>query len=213
MPGRAGFLTDRRTVIWIVIAVLVVGTAIGVASTLRLTGWPSKPVADALPDRKVLTLSGKVRVIGEPLISPLSARSCVMYETFASLYEWPKDEDSEGPKEKALAGQISKREMRAFELVTTVGVVSIDATDADLELAPTPVFPRFPEREARFLREHDKDERLIENATFEEVTVDPDSLVSVRGLAIVGDKDTIRLVQDGDNPIVIGVPRASAISQ
>lgn len=198
--------------IWIVIAVLVVGTAIGVASTLRLTGWPSKQVIDELPDRKVMTLTGTVRVVGEPLVSPLSARSCVMYETFASLYEWPKDEDSEGPKEKSLAGQISKREMRAFELVTSIGVVSVDATDADLELAPTPVFPRFPEREAKFLREHDKDERLIENATFEEVTVDPDSLVSVRGLAIVDAKDVIRLVPDGDNPIVIGSPRANAIS-
>ncbi len=200
--------------IWIVIAVLVVGTAIGVASTLRLTGWPRKHVAAELPDRKVLTLTGKVRVVGEPLISPLSARSCVMYETFASLYEWPRDEDSEGPpvKEKALAGQISKREMRAFELVTSLGVVSVDATDADLELAPTPVFPRFPEREAKFLREHDKDERLIENAMFEEVTVDPDSLVSVRGLAIVDAKDAIRLIPDGDNPIVIGSPRATAIS-
>lgn len=197
--------------IWIVIVVLVVGTAIGVASTLRLTGWPSKQVADQLLDRKVLTLTGSVRVVGEPLVSPLSARSCVMYETFASLYEWPKDEDSEGPREKALAGQISKREMRAFELVTSIGVVSVDATDADLELAPTPVFPRFPEREAKFLREHDKDERLIENATFEEVTVDPDSLVSVRGLAIVDAKDAIRLVPDGDNPIVIGTPRASVL--
>lgn len=198
--------------IWIVVIVLVVGTAIGVASTLRLTGWPSKQVIEGLPDRKVMTLTGTVRVVGEPLISPLSARSCVMYETFASLYEWPKDEDSEGPKEKALAGQLSKRELRPFELVTSIGVVAIDATDADLELAPTPVFPRFPEREAKFLREHDKDERLIENATFEEVTVDPDSLISVRGLAIVDANDSIRLVPDGDNPIVIGSPRASVMT-
>lgn len=198
--------------IWIVVTVLVVGIVIGVASTLRLTGWPSKQVAEGLPDRKVMTLTGTVRVVGEPLISPLSARSCVMYETFASLYEWPKDEDSEGPREKSLAGQLSKRELRAFELVTSIGVVAIDATDADLELAPTPVFPRFPEREAKFLREHDKDERLIENATFEEVTVDPDSLISVRGLAIVDANDSIRLVPDGDNPIVIGSPRASVMS-
>ena len=44
------------------------------------------------------------------------------------------------------------------------------------------------------------------------ITVDPDSLVSVRGLAIVDAKDVIRLVPDGDNPIVIGSPRANAIS-
>ena len=143
--------------IWIVVAVLVAGLALGVASTLRLTGWrPGQRVLDeALPDRKVATLTGTVRMIGEPLISPLSARSCVVYETFASLYEWPKDEDSEGPREKALAGQLSKREMVPFELVTAAGVIRVDATDADLELAPTPVFPRFAEREAKFLREHE----------------------------------------------------------
>ena len=200
--------------IWIVVVVLVVGLAIGISSTIRLTGWRpgQKQLPDELPDRKVITLTGTVRVIGEPLISPLSARSCVMYETFASLYEWPKDEDSEGPREKALAGQISKREMVPFELITSLGIVRIDSTDADLELAPTPVFPRFPEREAKFLREHDKDERLIENATFEEITVDPDSLISVHGLAIVDSEDSIRLVADGDNPIVIGVPRASVLA-
>ncbi len=202
--------------IWIVVVVLVVGLAIGVVSTIRLTGWRpgQKALAEEaeLPDRKVVTLTGIVRVIGEPLISPLSASRCVVYETFASLYEWPRDEDSEGPKEKSLAGQLSKREMVPFELVTSVGVVLIDAVDADLELAPTPVFPRFPEREARFLREHEKDERLIENATFEEVTVDPDSLVSVHGLAIVESPTKIRLIADGDNPIVIGVPRAQPVT-
>lgn len=199
--------------IWIVVAVLVIGTAVGVASTLRLTGWPSKQIAgDDLMENKVVTLTGTVRVVGKSLESPLSARTCVMYETFASLYEWPKDEDSEGPKEKSLAGQISKREVVPFELVTSIGVVKIDTTDADLELAPTPVFPRFPEREAKFLREHDKDERLVENATFEEVTVDPDSLISVHGLAIVDADDTLRLVPDGDNPIVIGTPRASVLT-
>jgi len=199
--------------IWLVVVVLVVGMAVGIASTLRLTQWrPGRQLeGEPLPDRKVVTLTGTVRVVGEPLIAPLSARSCVMYETFASLYEWPKDEDSEGPREKALAGQLSKRALIVFELVTSMGVVTIDATDADLELAPTPVFPRFPEREARFLREHDKDERLIENATFEEITVDPDSLISVHGLAIEDSPGKIRLTADGDNPIVIGVPRASVI--
>lgn len=200
--------------IWIVVGVLVIGTAIGVVSTLRLTGWPGRRALEApeLPDRQWVTLTGTVRLLGEPLISPLSARSCVMYETFVSLYEWPKDEDSEGPRDRALAGQLSKRALIPFELVTAVGVVRIDGTDADLELAPTPVFPRFPEREAKFLREHDKDERLIENATFEEVTVDPDSLISVQGLAIVERDDSLRVVADGDNPIVIGVPRARSMA-
>jgi len=34
----------------------------------------------------------------------------------------------------------------------------------------------------------------------------------VHGLAIVDADDTLRLVADGDNPIVIGTPRASVLS-
>jgi hypothetical protein len=202
--------------IWLVVGVLVIGLAIGIVSTVRLTGWRPGQRAEEealLTDRKVATLTGTVRVIGEPLISPLSANRCVVFETFVSLYEWPKEEDSEAAKDapKVLAGQIAKREMIPFELVTAAGVVLVEVSEVDLELSPTPVFPRFPEREARFLREHDKDERLIENATFEEITIDPDALVSVHGLLIVESPTKARLVADGDNPIVIGVPRASVI--
>ncbi len=205
--------------IWVVVAVLLVGLVIGIASTVRLTGWrpgrkPEGEEEQPLRDRRIATLTGTVRLIGEPLISPLSANRCVVFETFVSIYEWPKEADSEAAKDapKVLAGQIAKREIIPFELVTAAGVVLVESTNVDLELSPTPVYPRFPEREARFLREHDKDERLIENATFEEITIDPDSLVSVHGLVIVESPTKIRLVADGDNPIVIGVPRASVIT-
>jgi hypothetical protein len=204
--------------IWVVVIVLVIGLAVGIVSTIRLTGWrPGQRTWDEeeglLADRKVATLTGTVRLIGEPLISPLSANRCVVFETFVSLYEWPKEDDSEAAKDapKVLSGQIAKREIIPFELVTAAGVVLVEATEVDLELSPTPVYPRFPEREARFLREHEKDERLIENATFEEITIDPDALVSVHGLVIVESPTKARLVSDGDNPIVIGVPRASVI--
>jgi hypothetical protein len=207
--------------IWVVVIVLVVGLAVGVISTLRITGWrPGQRAIEAeqvFADASVVTLTGTVRVIDEPLISPLSASRCVMFESYANLYEWPggakKDDDTEGPKApKALAGQVVQRKMIPFELVTAAGTVLVDATEADLELAPTPVFPRFPEREARFLREHDKDERLIENATFEEITVDPDSLVSIHGRVVVESPTKVRLVADGESPLVIGVPRASVMS-
>lgn len=202
---------------WIVVAVLVGGIAIGTISTLRLVRWSPRRAGndDGIEDRSVVTVTGTVKLIGEGLISPLSARRCVMYEAYANLYEWQKAKKEEGEEDKkVLAGQIAKREMVAFELETSVGTVSIEGTEADLELQPTPVFPRIPEREARFLREHDRDERLIENATFEEITVDPDELISVQGLAIVDPKSPakIRLVADGDNPLVIGTPRRTAVS-
>ena len=53
--------------------------------------------------------------------------------------------------------------------------------------------------------------RNMSASTFEEITIDPDSVVSVHGMLIVESPTRARLVADGDNPIVIGVPRASVI--
>lgn len=204
--------------LWLVLFVLVVGLAIGVAGTLRLVQWTPRgaPPANAddsqIVDGAEVTVTGTVRILGEPLISPLSARSCVLYETFASLYEEPGAEP-EAPR--ALVAQLAERKMIAFELLTSLGVIVIegDAGDAvDLELSPTPVFPRRPEREARFLREHERDERLIETTTFEELTIDPDALISVRGRAVVESPTKLRIVGSADQPLVIGAPRPRAVS-
>ncbi len=196
---------------WIVVAVLVGGLAVGTVSTLRLVRWSPRRAGndDGIEDRKVVTITGTVKIIGEPLISPLSARRCVMFEAYANLYEWQKEGEED---KKVLSGQLAKRQMVPFELETSIGTVLIDGTEADLELQPTPVFPRRPEREALFLREHERDERLIENATFEEVTIDPDELISVQGLAIVESPTSLKLVADGDKPLVIGTPRRTAVT-
>lgn len=197
--------------IWIVVIVLIVGLGVGVFGTLRLVQWSPRPHTLAndddseIRDGEQVTVTGTVRILGEPLISPLSARRCVMFETYASLYE----EQLEGAP-RVLSGQLCERGMVPFELETSLGVILIDGTEADLELAPTPVFPRRPEREAKFLREHDKDERLIETTTFEELTIDPEALVSVQGKAIVEGPTKIRIVGAPDRPLVIGVPRKAA---
>jgi hypothetical protein len=204
--------------IWIVLIVLVGGLAVGVLGTLRLVHWrPVRPELandddSQIKDGTVVTVTGRVRLVGEPLITPLSARRCVMYEAYANLYEW-NDGDGEGDKDKkTLMAQLARSAMVPFELETSIGIIAIDGTDADVELVPVPVFPRRPEREALFLREHDRDERLIENAKFEEVSVDPDSLVSVTGLAVVEGPTKIRITADGDRPIIIGVPRKAAVA-
>lgn len=189
-----------------VVAVLVGAVAIGVIGTLRLVRWsPRRALAgepDTIEDGDRVTVTGTVRIAGEPLISPLSARRCVVYETYASLYEEPA-----GDAPRALVAQLAERRMVPFELETELGVIVVDGTEADLELAPTPVYPRIPEREARFLRAHERDERLIETTTFEEITIDPDALISVRGKAIVESPAKVRLVGDPDRPLVIGTPR------
>jgi hypothetical protein len=190
----------------IVVLVLVGSLAVGVIGTLRLIHWSPRralatPTAE-LGDGDHVTVTGTVRIVGEPLISPLSARRCVLYEAYASLYE---EAAPDGPR--ALVAQLARRAMVPFELETSLGVILIDGTEADLELAPAAVYPRIPEREARFLREHDRDERLIETATFEELTVDPEALISVQGQAVFDAPTKIRLVGTPDRPLVIGTPR------
>jgi hypothetical protein len=85
-------------------------------------------------------------------------------ESYANLYE---ENDGEG-EPRTLKAQLARRGMVPFELVTSLGVILVDGTEADLEIAPTPVYPRLPEREALFLREHDRDERVIDTSTFED---------------------------------------------
>ena len=197
----------------IVLIVLIVSLGVGVIGTLRLVRWsPRRPELaneddSQIVDGTVVTLTGTVRIVDEPLISPLSAQRCVMFESYANLYE-----PTEGAAEpRTLVAQLAKRGMQPFELETSIGVILVDATEADLELVPTPVFPRRPEREALFLREHDRDERTIESTTFEEISVDPGSLVSVRGKAVVESPTKIRLVADREQPLVIGTPRKSPV--
>ncbi len=192
-----------------VIVMFVVGAAC-IAGTLALVrgrprALPAPPQALIVNDRDVVTLTGTVSIAGEPLISPLSARRCVLFEAYANLHEITGEK-------RTLIAQLAKRGMVPFELETSFGNVVVDGTEADLELLPTPVFPRRPEREAAFLREHDRAESLVESTTFEEISVDPDSLVSVRGLALVDAAGKIRLVGHGEElPLRIGTPRRSAV--
>lgn len=197
------------------IALLVTGVALlGLAGGLVIAyRRPPAPVPtpdsrhEPLVDRAIVTITGTVTILGEPLITPLSARRCVMYETYANLYE-----TKEGEK-RALVAQLAKRAMIPFGLETALGLIVVDGTEADLELVPTPVFPRRIERELAFLREHDRGEDVVESTTFEEISVDPDSLISVRGMARVeGEPPKIRLVAHGEQlPLLIGVPRRAPV--
>ena len=181
----------------------------------RSTPEPA-PAEPELADRAIVTITGTVQILGEPLISPLSARRCVMYESYANLYE-PISEDRDPETKRTLIAQLAKRAMIPFGLETALGVIVVDGTEADLELVPTPVFPRRPEREMAFLREHDRAPALADTTTFEEISVDPDSLVSVRGMALVEGEPPnhkIRLVAHGEQqPLTIGTPRRTTVQR
>ncbi|MCW5801319.1 MAG: hypothetical protein KIT31_02820 [Deltaproteobacteria bacterium] len=173
---------------------------------------PEAPPASAprLADGEVVTVTGTVRAIGAPLVSPLAARSCVLYEAYANIYE-----TNDGPH-RALAAQIFDRRMAPFELETSLGTIVVDDVEAELELLPRPVFPRRIEREVAFLRQHGREPALAHTTGFEETTIDPGALVAVHGLVRVEASDgdaRIRLTRLGDEaPMTIGPPKRTVLA-
>ncbi|HEU0033545.1 MAG TPA: hypothetical protein VFQ53_23095 [Kofleriaceae bacterium] len=193
------------TIVWLA-ATIVVG--LGIAYLLARRPDRALPAPRAsqpvLAHRQLVTVTGTVQLRGEPLITPLSARRCVLFEAYANLYD-TKPGDAEAPR--VLVAQLARRAMVPFVLESAAGTIVVDGVEADLELLPTPVLPRRPEREAAFLRDHDRAPELAETAQFEEISIDPDSLVSVRGLLLVEDGG-MRLVAHGEQlPLLIGTPR------
>jgi hypothetical protein len=192
------------------VAILLI--AIGVAALAAAIGmWlarsRSAPAAtpSTIENQKVVTLTGTVRVIGEPLVAPLSARTCVVYESYANL--WQVNDAGV----KALETQLADKKMVPFELETQLGSVIVDGAIAELELLPRPVFPRRPEREAAFLRSHGHEAKLIHKSDFEEITIDPGALVAVQGVAVVDAEQTIRIVGNDDHPLTIGPPHRTVV--
>jgi hypothetical protein len=194
-----------------VILFVVAGAAIAGAAALY-TGARKRVAATATersPSRiehgAIVTVTGTVRAIGTPLVSPLSARSCVLYEAYANIYE------RNAGAHRALAGQIFDRKMIPFELETSLGNIVVDDIEAELELLPRPVFPRRIEREVAFMREHGREPALVHTTGFEETTIDPGALVAVRGRARIDEPDKIRLVRIGEEPMTIGPPKRTVL--
>jgi len=163
------------------------------------TAAPPSSLA-SIEDRSIVTITGTVCKLGDLLVSPLAARSCVMWEVHANLFE----------RSRALIGQIVEQGMVSFELITQVGVVRVEGSEAESSIPPTPVIPRRHEREAAFLREHDRDPALMHTSDFQELTICEDMLIAVQGMAIVGGS-TVRLVANGDQPLQIGPPRRMVV--
>ena len=161
---------------------------------------PQRSSLDAIEDRSIVTITGTVCKRDSTLVAPLSARTCVAWEVHANLFE----------RSRALIAQIVEQQMVPFELVTPFGAVRIDGTEADSTIPPTPVLPRRHEREAAFLREHDRDPALIHTSDFAELTISEDMLIAVQGMAIV-EGSTIRLVANGEQPLQIGPPRRMVV--
>ena len=164
-----------------------------------------------LADQTVVTLSGTVRALGEPLIAPLSGTPCVMHRSVLRIL---------GTALGQAGGVVAEHvavEMVDFVLETTDGRVIVTGREAETTIRPGRIIPRELEREAAFLaargvRAH---ARLV---SCDEIVIEPGAKISVHGIARIeadasaagageqGFRDTpltTRLVGDERHPLTI----------
>lgn len=167
----------------------------------------------AIADRELVTLTGTVHALGEPLVAPLSGKSCVAYEASARVAY--AQLDATGSNEDVLEA----RAMQPFALLLASGErVLVDGDRAELAARPAPVIPRVIEHERDFLAARDIDARYLQSTRFEEAIVEPGARVRVQGMAIVESDDSattetgyrdmaprrVRVVAHANHPLTIG---------
>jgi hypothetical protein len=199
---------------------LVMGaiTAIGV---VRAALWGHRARArrrlrsgiSQVTDGEVVTVSGVVRPVDEPLIAPLSGQPCVVYLARAMV-------GTGSPPRRVECLRDCK--MVSFGLVLPSGELAfVEGQLADLDLPPIPLIPRAVDREIQFLLDHDQPRATFPAMQFEETRVEPGDRVAVHGMVVVetdatnpserGYRDAaprkVRIVAHRDHPLTIGRPR------
>lgn len=167
----------------------------------------------AIADHAIVTLTGTVRAIGEPLVAPLSGRRCVLHSSLGRVFE--------DTAHNRLFIAIDERVMRPFELETRDGKVLVDGIEAELAIPRSPLIPRRLEREIEFLEAHNQPRSYLRYTVFEELVVASGDRIAVQGMAVVeadrseaaerGYRDDapirIRLIAHADHPLTIGRAR------
>ena len=166
-------------------------------------------------DQAIVTVTGTIRALGEPVEAPLSGRPCVVVHATAEL---PEIDPKTHPPENV---RLTTHRMVPFLLETAAGSILVEGELADLELVPSKISPRSIEREQAFVRGHGRGVEVAPVATFREIVVTPGMRVAVHGLARVtaapqrerGYRDAepseIKIVAPPDYPLTIGRPRDS----
>lgn len=162
--------------------------------------------SSTLEDHTVVTLTGKVRALST-LEAPLTGTPCVAFVAIGSATYGARYDEVHA---------ISTQEMVPFELVTSNGVVLVEATTADIVHAPRTLIPRNVDQEAKFLVAHGFDARMVRTSSFQQAAIEDGDQVQVQGLALVeqappsdasGYRETerrVRLVAHGAHPLTIG---------
>ena len=165
-----------------------------------------------IADHTVVTLTGTVRLLGEPLIAPLSGTPCVLYRATARLL----GATNRSVGLRTVDQVITKTEMIRFVLATRDGDVVVDGIEAEVPVRGTPIIPRKLAREQAFL-DAQHAATAAQDAGFDELSIEPGMKISVHGIARVeistgagtgeaGFREAppvVRLVGDDRHPLTI----------
>lgn len=159
-----------------------------------------------LADNTAVTLTGTVKLVGEPLIAPLSGTPCVCHRSTVRVLATRSSQVSEGPV-------VTRHAMIPFTLVTGEGEVLVDGEHAEIAVRPAPIIPRKVDREIAFMREAGV-EVGPRGLGSDEIVITPGMKIAVHGVArieIVPEGETafreagrkVHLVAHGRHPITI----------
>ena len=177
----------------IVVGALMQSAARAQARKRMLAGTPD------VSDNALVTVTGTVRIVGTPLVAPLSGTECVVHSTRAR----PKA----GP-----GGAYVRTETVRFVLVTPTGDVIVDAKRVELPIRPGAIVPRRAELERKFLRDLEVSADA-DTLSFDEIRIVAGQKIKVHGVARVqrGDGEAgyreapheLRIVDDDQHPVMI----------
>lgn len=185
-----GIIVGKLVVIVIVGLVGLVG-AVGRAQKRSALRAKIGAAPSEFEDNAVVTLTGTVKLLAEPLIAPLSGKPCVAYRAVARTYAM------RGPGGAVLAGvvlgggmrrarvldrEVESVEMVPFVLATRTGDVIVDGTTCELVVPGAPIIPRRLEREQKFLVDMELD-ATARDAGFDESRVEVGAKVKVHGIS------------------------------
>jgi hypothetical protein len=190
----------------------------GALRRARMLATPS-----TLEDGALVTLTGTVALIGEPLISPLGGKQCVAFRATGRVFTTTSMIPTAGglptvpllpgqlggggvgllaSKRRSIDREISEARMTPFTLVTRDGEIRIEGEECTLPNRNAPIIPRKLELERQFLSRAGLGEKVAD-AGFDEVVITERTKIIVHGTVHVAEDGKIRIT---GNPITIDLP-------
>jgi len=132
----------------------------------------------AFEDNALITLTGTAKLVGEPLIAPLSGTPCIAFRatgrTFKSSHSRRKIAE--------IDQEVSEIKMTSFVLVTKDDEILVDGDVCELPIRGAPVIPRKLDRERDFMVRGAL-VGLPKDAGFDEVVIPDGAKIMVHGVA------------------------------